>query len=248
MGGLMLDKVRKLLAKAEDPACTREEAEALTAKAAELIAKYGIDQAVLAAAEAAGRPQVVGNRLVELEPPYLREKAHLLHVVAGSLRCRSVRLERRGADGLRVSMHLFGLESDVDGVELLFASLLVQAARALLAEGVPDGEQPAAWRRSWLVGFAAAVAQRFAEADRRSREAGPDLPGVALVLADRRRAVDLAVEEAYPRLTRGRARRLTGGGYAAGQEAGQRADLGGARVGAGGRPAVSGARARSGRG
>ena len=45
----MLDKVRKLLAKAEDPACTPAEAEALTAKATELIAKYGIDQAVLAA-------------------------------------------------------------------------------------------------------------------------------------------------------------------------------------------------------
>jgi hypothetical protein len=79
----MLDKVRKLLAKAEDPACTREEAEALTAKAAELIAKYGIDQAMLAAG-GTQRPQAVGNRLVELQGPYLREKAHLLHVVAES--------------------------------------------------------------------------------------------------------------------------------------------------------------------
>ena len=245
----MLDKVRKLLAKAEDPACTREEAEALTAKAAELIAKYGIDQAMLAAAEAAGTPQTVDNRQVELAPPYLREKAHLLHVVAGSQRCRSVRLEGRGPEGLRISMHVFGFQSDVAGVELLFASLLVQAARGLLAETVPPGQQVAAWRRSWLAGFASAVGHRFAETDRRSRDGEEErTPGVALVLADRQRAVDRAVEEQYPLLTRGRARRLTGGGFAAGKEAGRRADLGGARVVAAERHAVSGSQARPGGG
>src|SRR5205085_6894864 len=111
---------------AEDPACTPEEADALTAKAAALIAKYGIDQALLDAGRE--RRQVVGNRLVELDAPYLREKAYLLHVVAAALRCRSIRLERRSGDGLRVSVHLFGFESDVTGVELLFSSLLVQAA------------------------------------------------------------------------------------------------------------------------
>lgn len=225
----MLEKVRKLLAKAEDPACTREEAEALTAKAAELIGKYGIDQALLAAADGR-RPQTVGNRLVELHPPYLREKAHLLHVVAGSLRCRSVRLQHRTRDGLRISMHLFGFESDVAGVELLFASLLVQAARGVLVEPVPPGEQVAAWRRSWLIGFSSAVAHRFAEADRRNRAAAPDQPGMALVLADRGRAVDVAVDEQYPDLRMARPRRLTGGGFDAGNAAGQRADLGSPRV------------------
>jgi len=45
----LLDRVRKLLAKAEDESCTPPEAEALTAKAAELMAKYGIDRALLAA-------------------------------------------------------------------------------------------------------------------------------------------------------------------------------------------------------
>jgi Protein of unknown function (DUF2786) len=225
----VLEKVRKLLAKAEDPACTREEAEALTAKAAELIGKYGIDQALLAAAEGQ-RPQAVGNRLVELHPPYLREKAHLLHVVATSLRCRSVRLQHRTRDGLRISMHLFGVESDVAGVELLFASLLVQAARGVLVEPVPPGEQVAAWRRSWLIGFSSAVAHRFAEADRRNRAATPDQPGVALVLADRGRAVDVAVDEQYPDLRMARPRRLTGGGFDAGNAAGQRADLGSPRV------------------
>src|SRR5579864_7670175 len=46
----LLDRVRKLLAKAEAEGFTPPEAEALTAKAAELMARYGIDRARLAAA------------------------------------------------------------------------------------------------------------------------------------------------------------------------------------------------------
>jgi len=45
----LLDRVRKLLAKAEDEGCSQAEAEALTAKAAELMARYGIDRALLGA-------------------------------------------------------------------------------------------------------------------------------------------------------------------------------------------------------
>ena len=41
--------MRKLLAKAEAEGVTPDEAQALTAKAAELMAKYGIDRALLAA-------------------------------------------------------------------------------------------------------------------------------------------------------------------------------------------------------
>ena len=44
----MLDRIRKLLAQAEDDAVTPAEAEAFTAKAAELMARYGIDREMLA--------------------------------------------------------------------------------------------------------------------------------------------------------------------------------------------------------
>src|SRR3974377_1899350 len=40
----LLDRVRKLLAKAEAEGVTPPEAEALTAKAAELMARYGLDR------------------------------------------------------------------------------------------------------------------------------------------------------------------------------------------------------------
>lgn len=54
----LLQRVRKLLAKAEADGATPAEAEAFTVKAAELMARYGIDRALLAAAKRkpTGRP------------------------------------------------------------------------------------------------------------------------------------------------------------------------------------------------
>ncbi|MFD0818929.1 DUF2786 domain-containing protein, partial [Micromonospora zhanjiangensis] len=159
MSDAILSKVRKLLAKAEDPACTPAEAEAFTAKATELIARYGVDRALLAARDATSDP--IGDRVIDVVAPYALDKTGLLAGIADALRCRSVR--RR--DGSGFAVHLFGFASDLERVELLFTSLLVQAAHGIAGTPVPSGEHPAAFRRSWLAGFAAAVAHRLRAAE-----------------------------------------------------------------------------------
>ncbi|SCG68132.1 Protein of unknown function [Micromonospora halophytica] len=219
----MLSKVRKLLAKAEDPACTPAESAAFTAKATELIARYGVDRALLAARDPATDP--VGDRVVDVVAPYARDKAALLAAVADPLRCRCVR--RRQGDGF--AMHLFGFASDLERVDLLFTSLLVQAAHGLAGTPVPAGEHPAAFRRSWLAGFARVVSERLrsAEAGAAAEQGGPS---VALVLVDRSDRVARRVTEVYPRLRTAAPRRLAGGGFGSGAEAGRRADLGGRDV------------------
>ncbi|NES14410.1 MULTISPECIES: DUF2786 domain-containing protein [Micromonospora] len=223
MSEAMLSKVRKLLAQAEDPACTPAESAAFMAKATELIARYGVDRALLAAREPATDP--VGDRVVEVVAPYARDKAGLLAAVADPLRCRCVR--RRQGTGF--AMHLFGFASDLERVELLFTSLLVQAAHGLAGAAVPAGEHPAAFRRTWLAGFAHVVAERLraAEAD---AVAGSGAPSMALVLADRSGRVQRRLAEAYPRLRTAPARRLAGTGFGSGAAAGRRADLGGPGV------------------
>ena len=215
---VVLDKVRKLLAKAEDPACSPAEAQALTAKATELIAKYGVDQALLAARDPARDPVV--DRMIEVPAPYATDKAGLLVGVAVPLRCRTVRLTRAGS----VAVHLFGFDSDVSRAELLYTSLLVQAAHGLAAATVPVGQHPAAFRRSWLAGFAAAVTTRLREAE---TAASASVPSMDLVLADRSGAVERRRDEAYPTARLARPRRLTGDGGASGFAAGTSADLGG---------------------
>ncbi|GGM20252.1 MULTISPECIES: DUF2786 domain-containing protein [Micromonospora] len=219
----MLSKIRKLLAKAEDPACTAAESAAFTAKATELIARYGVDQALLAARDPGVDP--VGDRVVDVPAPYARDKAGLLAAVADPLRCRCVR--RR--DGAGYQLHLFGFASDLARVDLLFTSLLVQAAHGLAGAIVPAGEQPAAFRRSWLAGFAQVIGERLRQA-----EAGAatriDGPSYALVLADRSDRVQRRVAEVYPRLRTAPPRRLVGRGFGSGVEAGHRADLGGTAI------------------
>jgi hypothetical protein len=214
----LLGRVRKLLAKAEDPACTPAEAEAFTAKAAELIAKYGVDQALLAGTDPALDP--VGDRVVAVDPPYSRDKAGLLGTVAIALRCRAVHLERSGT----ARVHLFGHAADLERVELLFTSLLVQAAHGLAAAAVPSFEHPAAFRRSWLAGFTEAIRTRLTAAE---RDAAAGAPGAELILVVRTELVDRRRDETYPNLTRLGPRRLAGTGRRQGYAAGRTADLGG---------------------
>jgi hypothetical protein len=239
MGADKLDTVRKLLAKAEG-AATPAEAEIYTAKAVELMARHGIDAALLAAAEP-GRDEIGGQRIA-MDDPYSAGKARLLAWTAGALRCRAV---LHTASGGRVAaVTVFGFASDRERVELLYTSLLLQATTQLVRLRPPwPGESVAAYRRSWLYGFADEVHRRLAEAESRARshaESRTAGGGVALVLADRSQRVERAYAEAFPRLGRPRRATYSGSGFARGTAAGRRADLGGAAV-AGGRRRALGA-------
>jgi len=227
--GRLLERVRKLLAKAGDESVTPPEAQALTAKAAELMAKYGIDRALLAADQPeTDRP---ADRVVTVENPWGRVKAHLLTGLASALRCQCVLLPAR--DGLKV--HIFGYDSDLERADLLYTSLLVQMWHGLVAEDVPAwASSPRAWRRSWLLGFASAVVARVraAEQNAAGQASGGGPPAAsrtALVLADRSDVIRGHVGQAYPRLRRTRIT-YSGSGYGAGYAQGQRADIGTARV------------------
>jgi hypothetical protein len=246
MGADKLDTIRKLLAKA-DGAATPEEAQTYTEKAVAMMARHGIDEALLAASlgpEAPGRDEI-GTSHIPMADPYSAGKARLLAWTASALRCRAVLHE---AGGGRVSaVTVLGFGSDRAHVELLYTSLLLQAGTQLVALR-PEwaGESVAAYRRSWLHGFAVRVHQRLlaaeaaALADTPSPTSASAAGGrsVALVLADRTDRVERAYAEAFPRLGQARRATLSGSGYAAGDRAGTRADLGRTAVRPRGRQAL----------
>jgi hypothetical protein len=227
----LLDRVRKLLAKAEDEGVTPAEAEALTAKAAELMAKYGIDRAVLAAR----RPETdqPDSKLVDIYNPWGRVRAHLLCGLAAALRCQPIMVTSEEGT-LRV--HIFGYASDLERTDVLYTSLLIQMWHGLVAAEVPVRAPTRAWRRSWLLGFATAVVARVRTAEQRAaRDAGDaQTPGgtTALVLADRSLVIRKNAAQAYPH-TKATRMTYTGNGYADGYAQGKRADIGSGRVGAG---------------
>src|SRR5579864_1734022 len=194
----LLDRVRKLLAKAEAEGVTPPEAEALTAKAAELMARYGIDRARLAAARPdTDRPD---SRIIDIDNPWAQVRAHLLAGLAGAMRCQCVILHT-SRPGTRI--HVFGYASDLERTDILYTSLLLQMAHGLTAARVPAAaSSPRAWRRSWLLGFVSAVCGRIKEAEERAanRAVAEDNggPSTALVLADRSVVIRQQVNETYP--------------------------------------------------
>jgi hypothetical protein len=133
------------------------------------MARHGIDAALLAAADP-GRDDVGATR-VDIADPYSAGKARLLAWTAGALRCRALLHQVRG--GRVTAVTVFGFSSDRERVELLFTSLLVQAARELgRCRPALRGESVAAYRRSWLHGFALQVHRRLAEAEDRAARPG----------------------------------------------------------------------------
>lgn len=245
MTSTKLETIRNILAKAEDAACPPPEAEALTAMAAKLMAKYGIEAAMLAATIPAQRKAVTNRRIV-CEAPYATEKAGLIYGLAEAMGSKGVMLNEK-PNGGRV-IHLFGFDTDLERAEMLYTSLLLQSVNAMI--GAEYAGQAAhaqayghmkAWRRSFLAGFNGAVVSRVKDAEKAARGEAqafqrPDAPSVALVVADRSREVAQAFTEVYPRV-RSRSTRLTGSGGSAGRAAGQRASIGGRAV-AGGRAQI----------
>lgn len=222
----ILIKIRKVLAKAENQAATKEESESYFAMAAKLIAKYGVDEALLAAASP--EKNVVGDKRIVLHAPYVQDKAGLLNAVATPLRVKAVLVTDRLTKVK--TMHLFGFQSDLDRVEILYTSLLIQRAQALLIAELFDlspGESTKAFRCSFQAGFSSAVRNRLEEAEsdavaQASKESGHS---VALVIIDRTEAVQRKMEEVYPRL-RQQTRSLRGTGRDSGYAAGQKANIG----------------------
>ena len=149
-----LSKVRGLLAKAESTEFP-DEAEALSAKAQELMSRYSLHQAVLD--HDSGRDPAVSGRRLWLDAPYVDAKALLVQAVATANRARTVWSSHLGF------ATVIGADVDLDGVELLVTSLLVQANRAMLAAGRHTTRSGTSRTRSFRQSFVVAYATRIGE-------------------------------------------------------------------------------------
>lgn len=234
----VLDKVRKLLAKAEDPGVTEAEAEAYNNLAAKLISQYGVDRALLA--ESGEVVDEIARVSISIDNPYSHDKKDLLAHIASALRCKTVHY---GSGRSITRVVVFGYQSDLERVELLYTSLLLQATNQLVKARPQDDddrwgprESTAAYRRSWMAGFRAAVYRRLrasesdatVQADERHEPTSGT--STALVLRSRETRVDDAFTAAFPKLRMAKRRTTTGSGFGDGHSAGQRADLGGRRL------------------
>lgn len=216
-----LRRIRGLLGKAESSEFA-EEAEALTAKAQELMTRYAVDAAMLSPGRPAGAD--MSTRRVHVADPYVRAKMQILATVADANDVRLVWYQ-----GLGIA-NLVGGRADLDAVELLFTSLLLQVAHGLAsAERLhASGSASRAFRRAFLLGYAQRIGERLQVARQRATADAVSERGADLlpVLRSRREAVESAVAEMFPRLRASRSRAsVDAGGWYAGRSAAERADV-----------------------
>jgi hypothetical protein len=241
------ERVRALLAKAESTTFP-DEAEAFTAKAQELIARHAIDLAMLDLGRDRGRAErgpggEAAGRRVLIDDPYGKAKSMLLAAIAAANGCTTV-----WSAGLGIGT-VFGAPSDLDAVELLFASLLTQATAAMVAatptaaastaatkvnlfrrgtRGGGNGGPARSFRQSFLVAYALRIGERLRAAtssavdDARARHGDNVLP----VLAARDEAAEEARAATFPKLRTQRISTSSPEGWIAGRAAADRAHLG----------------------
>jgi Protein of unknown function (DUF2786) len=220
----MLGRIRALLAKAEATEFP-DEAEALSGKAQELMAKFSLDRALVEAGPDSELTDGSGARRIWVETPYVSAKAQLVAAVASANRCRTVT-----TDQLAV-ITVVGAELDLQLTELLSTSLLVQANRAMLAAGRHIGQYGESRTRSFRQSFLMAYAQRIGERLEASAEATQaaipeaDADRLLPVLGKREQQVDALFTKLFPDTVVRRTRVSNGAGWAAGLSAADLARL-----------------------
>ena len=221
----MLSRIRALLSKAEATTFD-EEAQAYTAKAQDLMTRYAIDGALL---EEAGGHGDVSARRIHIDNPYAQAKVQLLSTVGSVNRVRVVWDDEHGM------ATVVGMAVDLELVDMLFTSLLVQATRALTEAGnarITEGgyqsgrlNRSPSFRRAFLLSYATRIGERLAEADQRAAEETASSQGAELVpvLARRAEEVDRRFERMFPNTREIRAKRVDARGWHAGRTAADRA-------------------------
>lgn len=231
----LVDRVRKLLAKAESTSHANE-AEAFSAKAAELIAAHRLDPAHVRDSLERG---TLGLRRIPLgRGAYVRARLALLMAVARSHDCEVV--FETGADGTVAVVA--GFDTDLVVTALLYESLHVQAAGQMATTKLATPAATQRWRRSFLFGYARRIddllgASRTQAANPTPKTAAPTLfddgesPSTPDLVARAARVQAFAAEAFGPVRTARAVRPATAKAWREGHRAAGSADVGRSRLG-----------------
>lgn len=253
----VLNQVQKLLAKANDPGCTPQEAETFSNKADRMMAEWAIEEAELDATRDGEVTKIVSRKLIV--PPasvYRITWRDGLYAIIRAVECeafvstrKNLRRDEEGnlcytrnnkiAYDTEVTLTIYGTPADVEYLEMLWISLLgfirhemdrPEIHEKMVAEcgtGIQASGAKLAWRNS----FIGACLHRVAYRIRTNREqVAQEAAGNSLVLASR---YDRAKEAMAADIGRGgktnssTARRSSAAARAEGSAAGDRASLGG---------------------
>ena len=239
-------KIEKLLRKAEST--SPQEAELLYAKAQELMTKYAIDEAMLAAARGLSgkKDDPVISKDFVVVGIWRFPLGRLTYQILINNMIKAIQLSDPGWRKVNGKVYketyvlaAVGLKSDIERASVLETSLHLQALRAEnawwadhshLYSNLSKSKQHI-HRRGFLFAFADGAGVKLREATQRGKaaaEAEHTKDSVALVLRDKSMAVKDEFNRLFPHTRQVKDRRNHGGDFARshGYEAGQRADVG----------------------
>ena len=245
MSDKQVDRINLLLAKAEN-AATKEEADAYNAKASELMIRYGIEQAMLAAAQAG---KDVTEAIVEVEiaftgmfdETFKNQAWHVSRALTDGAVSGFHRSGFKAYNGEKIPLRLtlIGFESDIDNCKAMIASLRLQCESELFDwwEQNKGGYKyysqydKKVARRAFIEGYTMAACQKIRNVYRKVKEeATSQGTGAEVALVDRKKQVDQYMDKFNLGKARARYARTDASGRAAGRAAGGRADVGGRAV------------------
>jgi hypothetical protein len=232
------ERIAKLLQKAETT--TPEEAELLTAKAVELMQKYGVTQAMLNARRT-GDKERIELLQIPLKGIYAMAYESMLTSIARAYgNVQTFYTQWKQSD---VTLTITGFESDVAQLKVLLTSLQLQVVVATDSwwksadnEYTRTSAKPMEKfkaRRQFIKSFGFGAAERIRKARHHVvAEAEKSTPGTELVLRNRAQAVDEFVTAKFPGLKTVKRREKPGsfGAGQAGYKAGQNANTGDKQV------------------
>jgi hypothetical protein len=215
----ILDRVRKLLAKAEGTT-NQHEADAFMLKAQELIATHRLDEAAVWADLGVQERQHPHIRRISMpgQVNLVKAKRGLLATVGQANNCTVV--QHRGADHMSVA----GMPSDTEVVELLYTSLLLQMERGLHRSRKAPGVNLTVHKNNFAWGFVEGLSQVLAEANERVADHGSTSQALDLWTGE----VDDFVASQWGRLRsapRGKRRQYDSNARGQGHTAGRNADI-----------------------
>lgn len=210
---------------------SQREADACNEMAAKLISKHNIDQAMLAAKGEI--EDAIISKYIRMSDGYTIDKKVLLNSIIKALKAQVVFIKTRrpGTEqSYKYVAHVFAYERDLERIEFLFEMLQPQMLLGAAAAQAPYWENKRSFRKSWMLGFSAAIKERLQRTQTEATaEAGA---GTDLVLFDRSQAVKQSFDIAHPPKGISRTpRSLQGSGLSQGYVAGQKASFGDNQLG-----------------
>jgi hypothetical protein len=249
------DKIAKLLAQAESVAGTPE-ADAFIGRATQLMMKYQIDEAMIAAARGL---QGKKEEIIEVTVPFTgvlqKNTMNLGFAVINAHGLKGFYSTHEYSSPKRVDVHIIGFESDVRNAEMLITSLNLQCATAMSKWWKTEGDATYGWnkgasfraKREFVLAYASAVRHKMQVAVKAAEKdaaveygrdngttQGVGSMSVELVLRDRRESVKDWFDSKYGgslKTTKSRIQRGGASAAVAGSTAGHQANIGGSAVG-----------------